>query len=86
MFMKNSDSLRFTPTGLYGGTQEYGNDQQSADYLAQVRAAVANPVLPPTGSAPPHDAGPPIVPLAAAGAFAAFGVAANAAFALRRRN
>ncbi len=66
-------------------TQE--NEEQFAQFLADIRTAVAaNPSgLPPTGSGPTHHS-LPVVSLAAASALAGLGLAANAAFALRRRS
>lgn len=66
-------------------TQE--NEAQFTQFLTDIRAAVvAEQVgLPPTGSGSPHH-GAPIIPLVVASALAGLGLAANAAFALRRRS
>jgi hypothetical protein len=86
MFLSKVDSLRYS-TGVCSGTQAIRPGEDAASYLAEIRAAVAaNPAgLPPTGSGPPRHSSSTIVPLIAASALAAVGLAANAAFALRRR-
>jgi hypothetical protein len=85
MFLKQFDTLRYWSAV---GTRQFVNDQDVAEYVAQIRAAVAaeRVVLPitGTGSGPPHHVAP-VVPLAAASALACIGLAANAAFVLYRR-
>ena len=85
MFMKKIDPFRYSSGGLVE-TRGAAEDERFATYVAQIRAALQRqPVLPPTGSGPPHHSAP-IVPLVAASALAGLALAANAAFALRRRD
>jgi hypothetical protein len=87
MFMTRNDSLRFAPTGIFGGTRQYSDHQEVTDYIDEIRAAVAAEQygLPDTGSGPPSH-NDSHVPLIAASALAAVALAANAAFVLRRRD
>jgi hypothetical protein len=82
-FLKKFDTLRYSSAS---GTSQFANDQDVVDYIAQIRVAVvAEQVgLPPTGSGPTHHSAP-TVPLAVASVLVTIGLAANAAFALRRR-
>ncbi len=74
--------------GVCGGSTAITEYNGAADYVARVREAVAaGPiVLPPTGFRPSRHDNLPLIPLATASALACIGLAANAAFALRRRN
>jgi hypothetical protein len=83
LFLKKFDSLRYAKIS---GSLPFADDEAGADYIAQIRGAVAAEQLglPPTGSGPPSH-NDSHVPLIAASALAALGLAANAAYALRRR-
>ena len=89
MFLRKIDTLRYA-TGACSGNRsldlQIPDGTPPSEYLAEIRAAIQRgPGLPPTGSGAAHDSAP-LVPLIAASALASLGLAANAAFALRRRS
>jgi hypothetical protein len=80
--LKKADDIRYGAVHL-----RVADEMEVEDFIAQIRAAVAANAtrLPPTGSGPPHHSAP-VVLLAAASMLAGLGLAANAAFVLRRRS
>jgi hypothetical protein len=87
LFLMKDDPVRYGLTGRFGGSLAYSDGSYVTDQIAQIRAAVTaeQAGLPPTGSGPAHRSAP-LVPLVAASALACIGLAANAAFVLRRRS